>query len=79
MTNILLRIFDLEIKNKHIIKEKDRHVQNLHGDLERDSLHATLKETNANYWGLKTEKDILNIKHSKLQRDYKHMEETFFK
>jgi hypothetical protein len=49
MTNILFRIFDLEIKNKHIIKEKDRYVQNLHGDLERDSLHATLKETNANH------------------------------
>jgi hypothetical protein len=44
--------------------------------MERDSLQATLKETNANYWGLKTKKDIMNIKHNKLQRDYRHMEET---
>jgi hypothetical protein len=29
MTNILLRLFDLEIKNKHITKEKDKYVQNL--------------------------------------------------
>jgi hypothetical protein len=28
MTNILLRLFDLEIKNKHIIEKKDRSVQN---------------------------------------------------
>jgi hypothetical protein len=27
MTNILIRLYDLEIKNKHIIKEKDRFVQ----------------------------------------------------
>jgi hypothetical protein len=33
--------------------------------MERDSLHATLLETYANYWGFKTEKDILSIKHSK--------------
>jgi hypothetical protein len=47
--------------------------------MERDSLHATLKETYANYWGLKVEKDTLSIKHSKLQRDYIHMEETLLK
>jgi hypothetical protein len=29
MTNILLRRSNLEIKNKHIIKEKDKFVQNL--------------------------------------------------
>jgi hypothetical protein len=29
MTNILVKLFDLEIKNKHIIEEKDRFVQNL--------------------------------------------------
>ncbi len=45
--------------------------------MERDSLHATLKETNANYWGLKAEKDTLSIEHNKLQRDYRHIEETF--
>jgi hypothetical protein len=47
--------------------------------IQRDSLQATLKETNANYWGLKTEKDTLGIKYNKLQRDYKNMEETLLK
>ncbi len=125
MTNIFLKLFDLEIKNKQIIKEKDRSVQKIQGALEkeqklktnlqdrknenikvlakvqvvrqniddipkhnkdlenikmeRDSLQATSKETNANYQGLKTEKDTLSIKHNKLQRDYRHMEKTFLK
>jgi hypothetical protein len=36
MTNILLRLSDLEIKNKHIIEEKDIFVQNLQGALEKE-------------------------------------------
>jgi chromosome segregation ATPase len=44
--------------------------------IKRDSLQATLKEIDANYWGLKAKKDTLNIKHNKLQRDYKNMEEN---
>jgi hypothetical protein len=36
MTNILFRFFDLEIKNKHIIEEKDKYVQNLLGALEKE-------------------------------------------
>jgi hypothetical protein len=47
--------------------------------IERDSLQATLKETYANNWGLKIEKDTLDIEHSKLQREYKNMEETLLK
>ncbi len=47
--------------------------------MEIDSLQAILKETDANYYGLKAEKDTLSIEHSKLQRDYKHMEETLLK
>ncbi len=124
MTNILLKLSDLEIKNKQII-EKDRYVQNPQKALEKeqklkaklqdgnnknsqvltelhttrqkinnmekhnknlesiqikkDSLQATLKETNVNYWGLKLEKDTLNIEHNKLQTNYKHMEETLLK
>ncbi len=123
MTNILLRLFDLEIKNKKII-EKGRLVQNLQRTLEkeqklkaklqdrnneniqiltefqatkqninnmekqskdlenirieRDSLHA-IKETNANYQGLKAKKDTLSIKHNKFQKNYKNMEEIFLK
>ncbi len=47
--------------------------------IERDSLQAILKETNANYQGLKTKRDILSIKHNKLQRDDKNMVETLLK
>jgi hypothetical protein len=36
MTNILLRFFDLEIKKKKIIKEKDRSIQNIHEALEKE-------------------------------------------
>jgi len=36
MTNILLRLSDLEIKNNQIMEEKDRSVQNLHGALEKE-------------------------------------------
>jgi hypothetical protein len=33
--------------------------------IERDSLQATMKEIDANYWNLKVEKDILNVEHNK--------------
>jgi ribosomal protein S3 len=36
MTNILLKISNLEIKNKQIIGEKDRFVQNLQTALEKE-------------------------------------------
>jgi hypothetical protein len=36
MTNILLKLYNLEIKNKQIVKEKDRFVQNLQGTLEKE-------------------------------------------
>jgi hypothetical protein len=36
MTNVLLKLFDLEIKNKHIIKEKNIFVYNLQGALEKE-------------------------------------------
>ncbi len=39
----------------------------------RDSLYATLKLTNANYWNLKPNKDFLSVEHNKLQRYYKNM------
>jgi hypothetical protein len=40
MTNIFLRLFDSEIKNKHIIEEKDRYVQKLQGALEEQKFKA---------------------------------------
>jgi hypothetical protein len=36
MINILLKLFDLEIKIKQIIKEKDRSIQNLQRALEKE-------------------------------------------
>ncbi len=36
MTNILFRLLDLEIRNKQIIKEKNRYIQNLQGVLEKE-------------------------------------------
>jgi hypothetical protein len=37
--------------------------------MEGDSLQATLKETYANYWGLKIKKDTMSINYNKLHRD----------
>jgi len=36
MTNILLKLSNLEIKNKQIIKEKDIFVHNVQGALEKE-------------------------------------------
>ncbi len=36
MANILLRLSNMEIKNKQIIEEKDRFIQNLQGVLEKE-------------------------------------------
>jgi hypothetical protein len=47
--------------------------------IERDSLQTTLKEIDANYYNLKAKKDIMNVEHNKLQRDYKNMEWIFLK
>jgi len=58
----------------------EKHNKNLENIIiEKDSLQATLKEIDANYWGLKAEKDTLSIKHNKLQKNYKHMEKTLLK
>ncbi len=59
------------------MEKQNKDLENI--KMERDSLHATLKETDANYQGLKVKKDILNVEHNKLQKDYKNMEEIFLK
>jgi hypothetical protein len=47
MINILFRLSNLEIKNKQIIKEKDKCVQNLQRALEKEQkLQAKLKDKN---------------------------------
>ncbi len=48
MTNIFLRFSNLEIKNKHIIKEKDKFVQNMQGALEKEQkLKVKLQDRNS--------------------------------
>jgi hypothetical protein len=54
-----------------VVKQKFNNMEKQNKDLEniiieKDSLQATLKETNANYWGLETKKDTLSVKHNKL-------------
>jgi hypothetical protein len=46
------------------IQKQNKDLENI--KMERDSLQATLKETYANYWGLKVEEDTLSIEHNKL-------------
>ncbi len=47
ITNILLRLSNLEIKNKQIIEEKDRTVENLQGALEKEQkLKVELQDKN---------------------------------
>jgi hypothetical protein len=47
MTNVLLKLFDLEINKKQIIEEKDKSVQNLQGDLEKEEkLKVELQDRN---------------------------------
>jgi hypothetical protein len=58
----------------------DKHNMNLVKiRVERDSLQATLMQTNANYWKLKAKKDSLSVEHNKLQKDYENMEQTLLK
>jgi hypothetical protein len=44
VTNILLRLFDLEINNKHIIEEKDRPIQ-----IYRELLKRSSRSSKQNY------------------------------
>jgi hypothetical protein len=47
MTNILFKLYDLEIKNKYIIEEKDISIHNLHGALKNEQkLKAKLHDKN---------------------------------
>jgi hypothetical protein len=42
----------------------EKHSKNLKNiKVEKDSLQATLKETYANYWNFKANKDIMSVKH----------------
>jgi hypothetical protein len=59
------------------MEKQNKDLENI--KIERDSLQATLKEIDANYWGFKIDKDILSVEHNKLQKDYKNMEEILLK
>lgn len=57
----------------------DKHNKDLENIIiERDSLQATLMQTEANYQKLKTQ-ESLSVEHNKLKRDYRNMEQTFLK
>jgi hypothetical protein len=43
MTNILLKLSNLEIINKHITEEKNKFVQNMQGALEEQNLKTKLQ------------------------------------
>ena len=48
MTNILLKLFDLDIKNKQIIEDKYKFVQNMQGALEKEQkLKSELHDKNS--------------------------------
>ncbi len=83
MTNVQFRLFDLEIKKKQIIEEKDRSIQNLQGALEKEQklkaqLQVRQSENNEVLAKLQTTKYKINNmqKHSKdlenikVERDY---------
>ncbi len=59
------------------MEKQSKNLENI--KIERDSLQATSTEINVNYWGLKAEKDTLSIKHNKLQKNYKNIEEIILK
>ncbi len=54
------------------MEKHNKDLENIRVD--KDSLQATMKQTNANYWKLKIEKDSLSVEHNKLKRDHKNME-----
>jgi tRNA pseudouridine-54 N-methylase len=65
MTNILFKLFDLEIINKQIREENDKFVQNLQGDLEKEQkfkveLHVKHDENNEVLEELKTTRQKIN-------------------
>ncbi len=75
MTNILLILSDLEIKNKLIIEEKDRSVQNLQGPLEKQqNLKVELQDRNSENSQVLTKfqatrQKINNMENIRIERD----------
>ncbi len=59
------------------MEKHNKDLENIRVD--KDSLQATMKQTNANYWKLKIEKDSLSVEHNKLKRDHKNMEQILLK
>ncbi len=56
----IVTLVELDVARQKInnMEKQNKNLENI--KIERDSLWATLKETNANYWGLK---------HNKLQKN----------
>ncbi len=67
-------------KIRQKINNMEKHDKDLENIIvERDFLQEIMKQTNANYWKLKTKKDALNVEYNKLQRDYMNMEKNLLK
>jgi hypothetical protein len=72
MTNIMFKLFNLEIINKHITEEKNKFVQNLQGGLEKEwklkvELQVKKDENNEVFVKLQTTRHKINNmeKHNK--------------
>ncbi len=58
-----LQVVKQKINN---MEKQSKYLENI--ITERDSLHATLKQIDANYWGFKVKKDTLSIEHNRLKK-----------
>ncbi len=70
MTNILLRLYDLEIKNKQIIEKKDIFAQNLQGTLEKE------QKLKAKLWDRNNENSQVLAKLQVAKQNINNMEEA---
>jgi hypothetical protein len=55
--------FQVAMQKINNMDKQNKDLENVR--IERDSLQATLKDIDANYWNLKAEKDILNVERNK--------------
>ncbi len=74
MTNILLKLFDLEIKNKHIIEEKDRSIQNLQKALKEQKFKAKLYDKNNENNQVLIELQVTKQKINNMEKQNKDLE-----
>ncbi len=75
MTNILFKLYDLEIKNKYIIEEKDISIHNLHGALKNEQkLKAKLHDKNNENNQVLAELQVTRQKINNMEKQSKDLE-----